>query len=132
MAVQRELARIGCYTGAVDGSWGAGSKRAMGAFVGRTNSSLPVEEPDHVLLALVQNYKGSCKTGTVRVAALGDAPIREPDNPVSVADAKAAAKSRNVNSEKRNARSAKRAGSERPVYMFADRMTWRDRVFETK
>lgn len=52
--LQKELKRVGCYGGEISGSWGAGSKRAMAAFTERVNATLPVEEPDYVLLALVQ------------------------------------------------------------------------------
>jgi hypothetical protein len=63
--LQRELKRLGCYEGEVDGSWGGGSKRAMTAFNERVNATLPVEEPDFILLTLLQ---GS------RDAACGDQP----------------------------------------------------------
>lgn len=56
--LQRELKRVGCYWGEVDGSWGAGSKRAMGSFMDRVNASLPLEQPDFILLTLVQSHSG--------------------------------------------------------------------------
>ena len=55
--LQRELKRVGCYSGKVDGSWGAGSRRAMAGFVRRVNASLPVEEPDHILLSLLRSQR---------------------------------------------------------------------------
>ena len=66
--LQRELKRAGCYYGDVDGDWGPGSKRAMTEFADRVNASLPVEEPDMVLLALVEAHAGqvcgrTCPTG---------------------------------------------------------------------
>jgi hypothetical protein len=51
--IQRELKRVGCYYGAIDGSWGSSSKRALTAFMDRVNASLPITEPDHILLALI-------------------------------------------------------------------------------
>ena len=57
--LQRELKRVGCYDGEIDGSWGGGSKRAMGHFTDRVNASLPVEEPDYILLTLVQGHKAA-------------------------------------------------------------------------
>lgn len=54
--LQRELKRVGCYTGDVDGDWGSGSKRAMGAFTDRVNAKLPIDEPDYILLTLLQGY----------------------------------------------------------------------------
>jgi hypothetical protein len=54
--LQRELRRVGCYDGEIDGTWGPGSKRAMIAFTERVNATLPVEEPDYILLALLQSH----------------------------------------------------------------------------
>lgn len=54
--LQIELRRVGCYAGDIDGSWGAGSKRAMQAFTERANSTLPIDAPDLVLLTLVRNH----------------------------------------------------------------------------
>lgn len=55
-AIQRELQRVGCYRGDVDGSWGSRSKRAMGAFVARVNASLPMDKPDEILLTLIKGH----------------------------------------------------------------------------
>jgi hypothetical protein len=66
--IQRELIRVGCYAGDADGQWGGASKRAIGSFTDRVNASLPVEEPDFILLTLLQGHKGqacgaSCPAG---------------------------------------------------------------------
>jgi hypothetical protein len=66
--LQRELKRLGCYQGDLDGSWGPETKRAMSAFTDRVNATLPVEEPDYILLALVrgqavQTCGKSCPSG---------------------------------------------------------------------
>lgn len=66
--IQTELKRVGCYDGEIDGSWGAGSKRAIGTFTERINATLPIEEPDYILLTLVQGHKTNacgeqCPTG---------------------------------------------------------------------
>jgi hypothetical protein len=53
--IQRELKRVGCYYGEIDGSWGVGSKRALTAFMDRVNASLPISEPDYILLALIRS-----------------------------------------------------------------------------
>ncbi len=58
-SIQRELKRVGCYWGDIDGEWGAGSRRAISAFTERVNASLPLEQPDIVLLALVQGQSGT-------------------------------------------------------------------------
>ncbi len=62
--LQRELKRVGCFDGELSGWWNQGTRRAMGAFTERVNASLPVEEPDYILLALVQSHAGqACGTG---------------------------------------------------------------------
>jgi hypothetical protein len=57
--LQRELRRVGCYDGEINGVWTTSTRRAMKAFTDRVNASLPLEEPDHVLLALVRNHPDS-------------------------------------------------------------------------
>src|SRR5262245_32282143 len=52
--LQRELRRVGCYDGEINGGWTTSTKRAMKTFTERVNASLPVEEPDLVLLSLLQ------------------------------------------------------------------------------
>ena len=56
-AIQGHLARVGCYVGPVNGVWSEASQRAMKDFNARVNATLPVDQPDQVLLALVENYK---------------------------------------------------------------------------
>ena len=52
--LQRELRRVGCYDGEVNGSWTPASRRAMKVFTDRVNASLPTDRPDYILLRLVQ------------------------------------------------------------------------------
>ncbi len=54
--LQKELARVGCYGGEITGAWTPSTKRAMSAFMDRVNASLPVNEPDYILLTLVQGH----------------------------------------------------------------------------
>jgi peptidoglycan hydrolase-like protein with peptidoglycan-binding domain len=62
--IQYELKRVGCYGGEVHGTWTSGTKQAMKLFTDRVNASLPLEEPDYVLLTLVQNGRaGTCGKG---------------------------------------------------------------------
>lgn len=62
--IQYELRRVGCYDGEVHGSWNSGTKRAMKLFTDRVNAALPLDEPDYVLLTLVQNEQpGACGGG---------------------------------------------------------------------
>ena len=51
--IQRELQRVGCYLGEIDGIWGPGSQRAVMAFMERVNAVLPVDEPDVFMLSLL-------------------------------------------------------------------------------
>jgi len=57
-SLQRELKRVGCYDWEVHGYWGSRSKRAMTAFIDRVNATLPIEEPDYILLSLLQGHTG--------------------------------------------------------------------------
>lgn len=62
--LQRELKRVGCYHGEIDGDWGPGSKRAMSTFIERVNATLPTGDPDYILLMLVQGQtQPACGNG---------------------------------------------------------------------
>jgi hypothetical protein len=52
--LQRELARVGCYEGEANGIWTPAARKAMKAFMDRINATLPTDEPDYILLTLVQ------------------------------------------------------------------------------
>jgi len=56
-ALQRELRRVGCYSGEVTGVWTTSSRMAMKAFTDRVNATLPIDAPDQVLLSLVQGHQ---------------------------------------------------------------------------
>jgi peptidoglycan hydrolase-like protein with peptidoglycan-binding domain len=56
--MQRELQRVGCYAGEIDGNWGSGSRRALATFMDRLNASLPADQPDSAALALVGAQSG--------------------------------------------------------------------------
>jgi hypothetical protein len=67
-ALQRELLRVGCYDREINGVWTTSSRMAMQTFLERVNAALPFDEPDVILLSLVQAHKGtvcgtSCSTG---------------------------------------------------------------------
>jgi hypothetical protein len=84
-ALQTELKRTGCYDGTITGTWNAASRQAMTTFASNVNARLPVQEPDQILLALVQGHrkqvcatvcpdKDGAATGTCpQQAAAGDA-----------------------------------------------------------
>jgi hypothetical protein len=66
--IQLQLKRAGCYHGSVDGLWSPTVRQSIKAFVDRVNAALPTDEPDAILLAMLQNHKGaacggSCPTG---------------------------------------------------------------------
>jgi hypothetical protein len=62
--LQKELKRVGCFDGEVSGTWSPASKKAMSAFMDRVNATLPVEEPDYILLTLVQGHSAqACGKG---------------------------------------------------------------------
>ncbi len=54
--LQKELYRVGCYRGSIDGKWGRASRRAMRNFTDQVKATLPVSEPDYILLTLVQGH----------------------------------------------------------------------------
>jgi|EndMetStandDraft_8_1072994.scaffolds.fasta_scaffold170564_1 hypothetical protein len=72
-ALQRELQRVGCYEGEVNGSWTTSTRMAMKAFTDRVNASLPIDAPDYILLSLVQRHDGrACGTNCPSGQLLSD------------------------------------------------------------
>jgi hypothetical protein len=55
--LQKELRRVGCYEGQLNGVWTPATRRAMKTFTDRVNATLPVDEPDAVLFAMVQSQQ---------------------------------------------------------------------------
>ena len=53
--LHKELKRVGCYDGDVTSIWTNSSRQAMRRFTDSVNAKLPLEEPDVVLLRLVQS-----------------------------------------------------------------------------
>jgi hypothetical protein len=71
-ALQRELKRVGCYQGEITGVWTTSSRMAMKTFNERVNATLPVDNPDPVLLSLVQGHRdracgAACPAGQTAV-----------------------------------------------------------------
>ncbi len=54
--IQRELARVGCFAGEVDGEWTATTRAAMTTFNETIRVQLPVTGPDYILLTLLQGH----------------------------------------------------------------------------
>lgn len=75
--LQRELQRVGCYDGDISGSWSAPSRRAMKAFTEAVNATLPVDQPDYILLRLVQQHRGRA-CGVTLAKATEPAPEPKP------------------------------------------------------
>ncbi len=72
-SIQRELKRVGSYSADVDGDWGTGSRRAMVNFTDRVNASLPVDQPDFILLTLLRGHSGTvCGKGCPTGQTLGE------------------------------------------------------------
>lgn len=67
--LQRELKRVGCYEGEINGVWTTSSRMAMKTFTDRVNATLPIEQPDYILLSLVKGHPdnacGTCPEGQV-------------------------------------------------------------------
>jgi peptidoglycan hydrolase-like protein with peptidoglycan-binding domain len=66
--LQRELKRVGCYSGDVNGVWTTSSRMAMKSVTDRVNATLPIDNPDDVLLSLVRGQQDGvcgvpCPTG---------------------------------------------------------------------
>ena len=55
--LQKELRRVGCYDGELNGAWTTSTKQAMKLFMDRVNASLPTDEPDSILLTMVRGYQ---------------------------------------------------------------------------
>jgi hypothetical protein len=54
--LQKELKRVGCYAGELNGAWTKSTRQAMKVFTDRVNAKLPIDKPDDFLLALVVGY----------------------------------------------------------------------------
>jgi hypothetical protein len=113
--IQRELKRVGCYEGDVDGSWGSGSKRAIATFTERVNASLSIDEPDFILLTLLQGHNGqacgaTCPAG--QTAASGSAGRCVPNG--VLAQTNKPAKDRERFNQQRDLQLAQRGAQQQP------------------
>jgi hypothetical protein len=64
-----ELKRVGCYNGPIGPVWTPAARNSMKAFIRHVNATLPVEQPDQVLLAMVQGHRGQACGRAVACAA---------------------------------------------------------------
>lgn len=58
-SIQQELQRVGCYSGAIDGSWSDATKSGMATFMQSLKVKLPVSAPDYILLTMLQGQKSA-------------------------------------------------------------------------
>ena len=71
--LQRQLQRVGCYKGSISGVWSPSTRQAMKQFIDHVNATLPVSEPDHILLAMLQSHEEkACGQGCPAGQRLGD------------------------------------------------------------
>ena len=67
LEIQQELRRVGCYGGRMDGAWDVALKNAMKRLTDRVNATLPLDQPDHIQLTLIQSQSegicGACPAG---------------------------------------------------------------------
>jgi hypothetical protein len=113
--IQRQLKRIGCYSGQVTGAWTPSVQQAMTTLMGRANASLPIDEPDPVLLAMVESQSvGACsKTCPAGQGRAADGRC-QPEAAVAGNDA-ANAKRRPVAGTGRASRKSQMAGTVQPA-----------------
>jgi hypothetical protein len=81
--IQRELARVGCFTGEIDGQWTTTTRAAMKAFNDTIRVQLPVTGPDYILLTLLQGH--ATKACGVDPAVHAKAPVNSVARPTASA-----------------------------------------------
>ena len=83
--LQRELSRVGCYNGSLDGQWNGATRQSMGDFLARVNARLPLNEPDSILLALVRSHAdhrdAKCRAGDGKSARTPNATLADSTRP---------------------------------------------------
>ena len=68
--IQRQLKRLSCYNGPVDGKWSPQVRAATKVFADRVNARLPVDRPDYILLRLTETHAGTACAAAGSKAAL--------------------------------------------------------------
>ena len=53
--IQRQLKRLSCYSGNVDGRWTPQVRAAAKGFADEVNAKLPLDQPDYILLRLAES-----------------------------------------------------------------------------
>lgn len=73
-SIQRELRRVGCYSGETDGTWTDRTRVAMSAFNESVHVNIGTNQPDFILLTLLQGHSGkacsrSCNNALAQAGA---------------------------------------------------------------
>lgn len=74
LGIQRSLTRAGCYRGAMTGLWASDTKEALSAFLVAANARLPIQQPDDILLHLVNGADHATCTAHRRADPVQAAP----------------------------------------------------------
>lgn len=76
--IQRQLKRLSCYDGAVDGKWTPQLRAAIKVFADQVNAKLPVDRPDYILLRLTEAHEGRvCGTARSKASLPSPSLLRE-------------------------------------------------------
>lgn len=79
--IQKELNRVGCYDGAINGIWSPRTRQSMKDFVDSVNARLPIDKPDEVLLSLVMGQPDRvCGGGQLQAATAGTQPAAKAES----------------------------------------------------
>lgn len=77
-AIQTELARMKCYGGGIDGSWGSGSARALDRYRQTAGGDLPTDQPDATLFRAIARGDAVECAEVQPAAAAAPAATRQP------------------------------------------------------
>lgn len=66
MLMQSQLKRVGCYTGAIDGIWGRGSRAAVAKFNAHASAALEAEPLESSIAVVTQHKTRVCPVTVVR------------------------------------------------------------------
>lgn len=70
-AIQAELIRVGCYAGSADGAWSERTRAAMRAFNSSVRVTLATDQPDYILLTLLQGHSSKACSRSCEAEAGG-------------------------------------------------------------
>lgn len=95
-SIQQELVRVGCYAGAINGTWDDSTRDAMVAFNSNVRVQLKVTGPDYILLTLLQGHgtracSKACEPGNASCEGRSVVAKRKPQPAPSAVQPKAVA-----------------------------------------